>query len=38
LIVSRLLTLYTIPVVYIYLDRLWLWERSGHRVAGEPAI
>ena len=38
LIVSQLLTLYTTPVVYIYLDRLRLWwERSGHRVASEPA-
>jgi multidrug efflux pump len=39
LIVSQLLTLYTTPVVYIYLDRLQLWwEHSGSRVASEPAI
>ena len=39
LIVSQLLTLYTTPVVYIYLDglRLW-WERlhRRHRGADEP--
>jgi multidrug efflux pump len=28
LIVSQLLTLYTTPVIYLYLDRLRLW---GHR-------
>jgi len=34
LIVSQLLTLYTTPVVYIYLDRLRLWwEHSRRRVA-----
>jgi multidrug efflux pump len=39
LIVSQLLTLYTTPVVYIYLDRLQLWwERSGHKVSSEPAL
>jgi multidrug efflux pump len=34
LIVSQLLTLYTTPVVYIYLDRLRLWwerARAGNR-------
>ncbi|WP_437185215.1 multidrug efflux RND transporter permease subunit [Planctomicrobium sp. SH668] len=32
LIFSQMLTLYTTPVVYLYLDRfaLW-WNRSGHR-------
>jgi multidrug efflux pump subunit AcrB len=30
LIVSQLLTLYTTPVVYIYLDRIGLWWRRGH--------
>ncbi|TKB69867.1 MAG: multidrug transporter subunit MdtC, partial [Nitrospira sp.] len=25
LLVSQMLTLYTTPVVYLYLDRLWLW-------------
>jgi multidrug efflux pump len=39
LIVSQLLTLYTTPVVYVYLDRLRLWwERSGHHVASEPQL
>jgi multidrug efflux pump len=38
LLVSQLLTLYTTPVVYLYLDRLRLWfERMramrGHRIA-----
>jgi multidrug efflux pump len=28
LLVSQLLTLYTTPVVYLYLDRLRLWFRS----------
>ncbi|MGD0267264.1 MAG: efflux RND transporter permease subunit, partial [Candidatus Methylomirabilota bacterium] len=33
LLVSQLLTLYTTPVVYLYLDRLRLWlqaMRGGH--------
>ena len=29
LLVSQLLTLYTTPVVYLYLDRLRLWFRSS---------
>ena len=33
LIVSQVLTLYTTPVVYLYLDRLRLWV--GHFRAGE---
>ncbi len=39
LIVSQLLTLYTTPVVYIYLDRLSLWWAGAHarpRLANEP--
>jgi multidrug efflux pump len=28
LIFSQVLTLYTTPVVYIYLDRFRLWSRS----------
>jgi multidrug efflux pump len=35
LIVSQLLTLYTTPVVYLYLDRFRLWinaMRTGRRV------
>jgi multidrug efflux pump len=32
LMVSQLLTLYTTPVVYVYMDRLRLWfERRRHR-------
>ena len=41
LIVSQLLTLYTTPVVYIYLDRLRLWwerARSGRAVVNKPAF
>ena len=33
LVVSQVLTLYTTPVVYLYLDRLRLWghrRRHGH--------
>jgi multidrug efflux pump len=30
LIVSQLLTLYTTPVVYLYLDRLRLWFQASH--------
>jgi multidrug efflux pump len=38
LMVSQLLTLYTTPVVYLYLDRFRLWalkKRAGRRGAGE---
>jgi multidrug efflux pump len=31
LIVSQMLTLYTTPVVYLYLDRLRLWFESRHK-------
>jgi multidrug efflux pump subunit AcrB len=34
LIVSQMLTLYTTPVVYLYLDRLWLW--CGYLLTGRP--
>jgi multidrug efflux pump len=42
LVFSQLLTLYTTPVVYIYLDRFGLWcrrvrERRFGRAAGTPA-
>ena len=33
LIMSQLLTLYTTPVVYLYLDRLRLWSSRRRRVA-----
>ena len=36
LIVSQALTLYTTPVVYLYLDRFRLWI-SGQSPAGENA-
>ena len=39
LIVSQMLTLYTTPVVYLYLDRFRLWsKRTWGRRAGEPQI
>ena len=44
LMLSQLLTLYTTPVVYLYLDRLRLWfERNRARLrktppAPEPAV
>ena len=31
LLVSQLLTLYTTPVIYIYLDRFRLWSRRAFR-------
>jgi multidrug efflux pump len=42
LIFSQLLTLYTTPVIYLYLDRLRLWsaglrKRRGRRAEGVPA-
>ena len=36
LLLSQLITLYTTPVVYLYLDRLGRWARRG-RVAAENA-
>jgi multidrug efflux pump len=40
LIVSQMLTLYTTPVVYLYLDRFSLWTRrlrQRHFPAASPA-
>ena len=44
LLVSQVLTLYTTPVVYLYLDRFRLWSSRGFRrtfpgtnVTGAPA-
>jgi multidrug efflux pump len=38
LIFSQMLTLYTTPVVYLYMDRIRLWwERKRHRVRSAPA-
>ena len=36
LFVSQLLTLYTTPVVYLYLDRLKMRKRRSHSPAGGP--
>ena len=36
LIVSQLLTLYTTPVVYLYLDRLRLWMKGHDRTVSAP--
>jgi multidrug efflux pump len=39
LIVSQMLTLYTTPVVYLYLDRFRLWsKRTWGRRAAEPQV
>jgi multidrug efflux pump len=40
LILSQLLTLYTTPVVYLYLDRfsLWLRARRGHGLRDAPLV
>ena len=42
LIFSQVLTLYTTPVVYLYLDRLRLWnQRRKHQrvdAHGQPAV
>jgi multidrug efflux pump len=37
LVVSQLLTLYTTPVIYLYLDRLRLWMRRPWR-ARQPQL
>jgi HAE1 family hydrophobic/amphiphilic exporter-1 len=46
LLVSQVLTLFTTPVIYIYLDKMRNWRRGGHKAeqaeagaqgpAGEP--
>jgi multidrug efflux pump len=38
LLVSQLLTLYTTPVVYLYLDRLRLRKKAARRLELEPQI
>src|SRR5262249_9605162 len=38
LIVSQMLTLYTTPVVYLYLDRFRLWFARARAGLGRPAI
>jgi len=37
LILSQLLTLYTTPIVYLYLDRFRLWGQGLRRRIGKPA-
>jgi multidrug efflux pump len=40
LVVSQVLTLYTTPVIYLYLDRLRLWalrRRAGGQLPGRIA-
>jgi multidrug efflux pump len=37
LLVSQVLTLYTTPVVYLYLDRLRLWNERRRGILHEPA-
>jgi multidrug efflux pump len=37
LLVSQLLTLYTTPVVYLYLDRMRLWAKRKLRTAPPAA-
>jgi multidrug efflux pump len=36
LLVSQVLTLYTTPVIYLYLDRFGLWVRGLRRGAAAP--
>jgi hydrophobe/amphiphile efflux-1 (HAE1) family protein len=38
LIVSQALTLFTTPVVYLYLDRFSLWLRGGHGKGDVPVV
>jgi multidrug efflux pump len=38
LIVSQILTLYTTPVIYLYLDRLSLWFREFRRGRPSPRV
>jgi len=37
LLFSQFLTLYTTPVIYLYLDRLGIWVRSKKAAAGLPS-
>jgi multidrug efflux pump len=38
LLVSQMLTLFTTPVVYLYLDRLQLWIRNRPRITQKTRI
>jgi multidrug efflux pump len=37
LIFSQVLTLYTTPVIYLYLDRLGAWAQKRQAAAGLPS-
>ena len=37
LVLSQILTLYTTPIVYLYLDRFRLWSRRVRRRGGSQA-
>jgi HAE1 family hydrophobic/amphiphilic exporter-1 len=36
LLVSQVLTLFTTPVIYIYLDKLRNWRPGGHKKPADP--
>jgi len=36
LLVSQLLTLFTTPIVYIYMDRVSAWMRGRHAAEARP--
>jgi multidrug efflux pump len=38
LIISQMLTLYTTPVVYLYMDRFSLWWARGHRKSADTIL
>ena len=38
LVLSQILTLYTTPVVYLYLDRFRLWAARRRRSGGAAAV
>jgi hydrophobe/amphiphile efflux-1 (HAE1) family protein len=38
LVLSQALTLFTTPVIYLYLDRINLWLGKGHRVPAGPGL
>jgi multidrug efflux pump len=37
LLVSQMLTLYSTPVIYLYMDRFRWWMRGGYRPEPSPA-